>query len=423
MGVHRLEIRAPLGRELSPVVVESVESTSSTSTSSRCRRRRELKENDIGVVRLRTATPLALDSYQSDRITGSFVLIDEITIATVAAGMAGRPQRLSHRVTRDRAADRLTTPVSLDVARDRPCLVVGGGPVAARKASGLLRCGALVTVIAPAVCAAMTELTPRWPSTRRALCARVTPAGYRLVVTATGLPAVDGAVYADAEAAGVWVNSADDVAHCTFILPVGAPRRSGVGRRLDGWGQPRAGRGGCVPGWPRAAAPDWASWPICWAWPAGDSTTPGGAPREWTGAPCSTAPCPALVRAGERDAASWTPPWRRLTGGRASRLRHHERGAGHQEDNASRWPPRIIALASRRTDCLGHARRPAGWPTRPAASARSARAPLRHQECDGGRRGRARPGPNRRPAHARPGSWPPRRTRTRGCRRRCARPS
>jgi sulfate adenylyltransferase subunit 1 (EFTu-like GTPase family) len=51
----------------------------------------ELKENDIGVVRLRTAMPLALDSYQTDRITGSFVLIDELTIATVAAGMAGRP--------------------------------------------------------------------------------------------------------------------------------------------------------------------------------------------------------------------------------------------------------------------------------------------------------------------------------------------
>ena len=51
----------------------------------------ELKENDIGVVQLRTATPLALDAYQVDRITGSFVLIDDRTIATVAAGMVGRP--------------------------------------------------------------------------------------------------------------------------------------------------------------------------------------------------------------------------------------------------------------------------------------------------------------------------------------------
>jgi sulfate adenylyltransferase subunit 1 len=52
----------------------------------------ELRENDIGVVRLRTATPLALDPYQVDRITGSFVLIDELTIATMAAGMVGPPR-------------------------------------------------------------------------------------------------------------------------------------------------------------------------------------------------------------------------------------------------------------------------------------------------------------------------------------------
>src|SRR5580692_2216525 len=51
----------------------------------------ELDENDIGLVHLRTATPLALDSYTVDRITGSFVLIDDLTIATVAAGMVGRP--------------------------------------------------------------------------------------------------------------------------------------------------------------------------------------------------------------------------------------------------------------------------------------------------------------------------------------------
>ena len=32
-----------------------------------------MRENDIGVVTLRTATPLAVDSYEADRITGSFV--------------------------------------------------------------------------------------------------------------------------------------------------------------------------------------------------------------------------------------------------------------------------------------------------------------------------------------------------------------
>jgi sulfate adenylyltransferase subunit 1 len=52
----------------------------------------ELRENDIGVVTLRTATPLALDPYADDRITGSFVLIDEGTYATIAAGMVGPPR-------------------------------------------------------------------------------------------------------------------------------------------------------------------------------------------------------------------------------------------------------------------------------------------------------------------------------------------
>ncbi len=50
-----------------------------------------LEANDIGVVHLSMATPLAVDPYRRERITGSFVLIDEATNATVAAGMVGRP--------------------------------------------------------------------------------------------------------------------------------------------------------------------------------------------------------------------------------------------------------------------------------------------------------------------------------------------
>jgi sulfate adenylyltransferase subunit 1 len=45
------------------------------------------KLNDIGRIKLRTSAPLIADSYKSNRITGSFVLIDELTNATVAAGM------------------------------------------------------------------------------------------------------------------------------------------------------------------------------------------------------------------------------------------------------------------------------------------------------------------------------------------------
>jgi sulfate adenylyltransferase subunit 1 len=51
----------------------------------------ELADNDIGVVRLALASPIAADPYRVNRVTGSFVVIDEATNATVAAGMVGPP--------------------------------------------------------------------------------------------------------------------------------------------------------------------------------------------------------------------------------------------------------------------------------------------------------------------------------------------
>jgi sulfate adenylyltransferase large subunit len=47
----------------------------------------ELALNDIGRVSLRISAPLAVDSYARNRRTGSFVLIDEASNATVGAGM------------------------------------------------------------------------------------------------------------------------------------------------------------------------------------------------------------------------------------------------------------------------------------------------------------------------------------------------
>ena len=76
---------------VTPVIVEEVKGTFDVNDL-RVTEARELKENDIGVVKLRTATPLAVDAYRTDRITGSFVLIDELTFATIAAGMVGPPR-------------------------------------------------------------------------------------------------------------------------------------------------------------------------------------------------------------------------------------------------------------------------------------------------------------------------------------------
>ncbi|MGH9047433.1 MAG: elongation factor 1-alpha C-terminal domain-related protein, partial [Acidimicrobiales bacterium] len=50
-----------------------------------------LFDNEIGVVRLVTGIPLAVDPYRTNRVTGSFVLVDEVTNATLAACMVGAP--------------------------------------------------------------------------------------------------------------------------------------------------------------------------------------------------------------------------------------------------------------------------------------------------------------------------------------------
>jgi sulfate adenylyltransferase large subunit len=48
---------------------------------------RELKMNDIGAVRFEAVRPLFFDSYERNRTTGSFILIDPLSNATVGAAM------------------------------------------------------------------------------------------------------------------------------------------------------------------------------------------------------------------------------------------------------------------------------------------------------------------------------------------------
>ena len=50
-----------------------------------------LMVNDIGVIRVKTSKPLVYDGYKTNRLTGSFILIEQGTNATVAAGMLFPP--------------------------------------------------------------------------------------------------------------------------------------------------------------------------------------------------------------------------------------------------------------------------------------------------------------------------------------------
>jgi len=135
-----------------------------------------------------------------------------------------------------RPDDQPDFPVVLRLAGCR-CLVVGGGPVASRKAQALVVAGARVTVVAPRVVDSLAELAVL-PAAGPARLRAGPPSGgagslelerrsyqpgeamgYRLVVAATGRPEIDGTVVGDAVAAGVMVNSADRASPGTVQLP------------------------------------------------------------------------------------------------------------------------------------------------------------------------------------------------------------
>lgn len=107
-------------------------------------------------------------------------------------------------------------PVNLVVA-GRRCLVVGGGRVAAQKATELVACGAEVHVVAPSIAPELAALDGVIAHERPYRAGEVVD--YRLAVTATDDPGVNHQVFLEGEAAGVWVNSADDPANCAFTLP------------------------------------------------------------------------------------------------------------------------------------------------------------------------------------------------------------
>ena len=110
-------------------------------------------------------------------------------------------------------------PIFLDI-RDQPCLVVGGGAVAARKAGMLLRAGAKVTVQAPILCAALeTEVAAQRVAHRAAKFRDADLDGYSLTIAATDDETVNREVAAAARARRIPVNVVDVPTLCSFIMP------------------------------------------------------------------------------------------------------------------------------------------------------------------------------------------------------------
>lgn len=110
-------------------------------------------------------------------------------------------------------------PLFLKVA-DSPVILVGGGPVATRKARLLLRAGACLTVVAPQLDPelqrALDENGGAW---RQCEYHASVLQGARLVVAATADRSVNERVYRDALELGVPVNVVDAPDLCTAIFP------------------------------------------------------------------------------------------------------------------------------------------------------------------------------------------------------------
>ncbi len=68
-------------------IVEDICDRVDVHTLQRAEPPQQLQLNDIGRVRLRTSAPIVFDPYAVNRRTGSFILIDEATNNTVAAGL------------------------------------------------------------------------------------------------------------------------------------------------------------------------------------------------------------------------------------------------------------------------------------------------------------------------------------------------
>jgi len=110
-------------------------------------------------------------------------------------------------------------PIFLDV-RDQPCLVVGGGDIAARKVDSLRRAKARIHLVAP-------DLVPPLQALARAGDLNHHPrhfqqedvAGMRLIVAATADPGVNQDIARLAHARAIPVNVVDQPEQCSFLLP------------------------------------------------------------------------------------------------------------------------------------------------------------------------------------------------------------
>ena len=102
----------------------------------------------------------------------------------------------------------------------KPCLVVGGGPIAEGKIAGLLRSGARVTVVAPE----LTEVLTKHAESNTILWQQRSFEfgdldGVMLVIAATSSFEANALIYREADRRGILCNAVDQPEQCHFYYP------------------------------------------------------------------------------------------------------------------------------------------------------------------------------------------------------------
>jgi uroporphyrin-III C-methyltransferase/precorrin-2 dehydrogenase/sirohydrochlorin ferrochelatase len=111
-------------------------------------------------------------------------------------------------------------PISLKL-QQQPCLIVGGGRIAYRKAVLLAKAGAVIHVIAPEIESNLLEIveTSQGQYVQAPFSPDIPLRNYRLVIAATNDKTTNVQVFEACEAEKILVNSVDDPPHCRFMVP------------------------------------------------------------------------------------------------------------------------------------------------------------------------------------------------------------
>ena len=111
-------------------------------------------------------------------------------------------------------------PISLKL-QQQPCLIVGGGRIAYRKAVLLAQAGAIISVVSPEIEPDLLEivLSTQGQYVQSVFNLTIELRDYRLVIAATNDAATNKAVFEACEVEKILVNSVDDPPHCRFMVP------------------------------------------------------------------------------------------------------------------------------------------------------------------------------------------------------------